>query len=151
MGLDMYLNKQYYVQNREHTPDNKRFAITILRGGKPSPIPTDKITYVITEELYWHKANAIHKWFVDHVQDGKDDCGHYGVSKDQLRDLLNTVKQVLAHQKLANELLPTQSGFFFGGTDYDTYYYNDLKYTEQGLERVLTTPNDGYFEYQSSW
>ena len=23
----------------------------------------------------WRKANAIHKWFVDNVQDGVDDCG----------------------------------------------------------------------------
>jgi hypothetical protein len=22
---------------------------------------------------YWRKANAIHRWFVEHVQDGNDD------------------------------------------------------------------------------
>lgn len=30
-------------------------------------------------------------------------------------------------EELAASLLPTQSGFFFGGTDYDDWYFNDVK------------------------
>lgn len=45
--------------------------------------------------MYWRKENAIHKWFVDNVQDGVDDCGDYEVSVEQLRTLMDTCKKVI--------------------------------------------------------
>lgn len=89
MGLDMYLRKHYYVKNWEHTEPKDRFDISIKQGGKKSAIPTDKIVYIITEAMYWRKANAIHKWFVDNVQGGEDDCGEYYVDPEQLKQLLD--------------------------------------------------------------
>lgn len=183
MGLDMYLHKNYYVKNWDHMKDGEKHAITILKGGEPSSIPTDKINSIQTEEMYWRKANAIHAWFVHNVQEGNDDCGDYYVSREQLQKLLDTVTKVLEASKLikgkiqngssfkngqetpimedgefiedptvAGKLLPTQSGFFFGGTDYDQYYYQDLEYTKSELERILANPDDGgNFEYHSSW
>jgi hypothetical protein len=50
---------------------------------------------------------------------------------------------------VAQELLPTQSGFFFGSTDYDQHYIADLKYTKKRLEEILK--EDGDYYYQSSW
>jgi len=44
---------------------------------------------------YWRKANAIHKWFVDNVQNGEDDCQRYDVTPAQLTELLVTVNTVL--------------------------------------------------------
>lgn len=54
--------------------------------------------------------------------------------------------------KLAKELLPTEDGFFFGGTDYDDWYIENLKNTVKILEEVLAEPDNGqYFEYEASW
>ena len=50
----------------------------------------------------WRKANQIHKWFVDHVQDGKDDCGCYDVEVEQLQQLLGIVNKVLDSTTLVN-------------------------------------------------
>ena len=52
----------------------------------------------IKEEVgYWRKANQIHKWFVDHVQDGEDDCDyHHECTKEVLEELLATCEKVLA-------------------------------------------------------
>lgn len=151
MGLDMYLHKNYYVKNWEHMTIDERFSVTVLKGGNPSEIPTDRICNIQTEELYWRKANAIHAWFVSNVQEGNDDCGSYYVSHEQLKTLLDITGIVLLDHGRAEELLPTQSGFFFGGTDYDTEYFNDLKYTKEGLERILKSNDNGSFEYHSSW
>ena len=132
----------------------------------------------------WRKANHIHKWFVDNVQDGEDDCGTYEVTREQLEDLLDICKRVIDGSKLvkgqikngqtikngqwediyedgeyikdstiARKLLPTTSGFFFGGTEYDQWYYRDVEYTVKVLEKLLTETN---FEheivmYSSSW
>lgn len=50
------------------------------------------------------------------------------------------------------ELAPT-SGFFFGGTEKDEYYYGDLEHTVDMLNSLLAgTQDEGYsFYYQASW
>ena len=45
-------------------------------------------------------------------------------------------------------LLPTQSGFFFGSTEIDDYYYQDLEETIRIINSL--NPNGDYY-YQSSW
>lgn len=45
---------------------------------------------------YWRKANQIHKWFVEHVQDGEDDCQYHNeCTKEILEELLDACKTVL--------------------------------------------------------
>lgn len=97
----------------------------------------------------WRKANAIHKWFVKHVQKGLDDCEEYQVTRDQLLALKNLCAQVLKTKN--TKLLPTQSGFFFGGTDYDDYYWDQLKETIDMLGSVEKFDDSYTFYYQASW
>ena len=153
MGLDMYLTKKIYVgANYEHR--EVKGTIYLTTHGKEIPIDFNKVSYIEEECMYWRKANAIHKWFVDNVQGGEDNCGSYYVSKAQLKELLSTCKKVLRNKKLAPELLPTQSGFFFGGTDYDEYYFEDLKNTVDVLSKEDLSYEDGYdieYRYSSSW
>jgi len=60
--------------------------------------------------------------------------------------------RVLADTSVAEEHLPTQSGFFFGGTDYDEWYWQQLEDTVKQLDRVLENVPEGVdLEYQSSW
>ena len=101
----------------------------------------------------WRKANAIHKWFVDNVQDGVDDCGDYKVTKEHLIQLYNICSDILIDHKLAESLLPTQSGFFFGNTDYDDWYYNDLAETVRIIDEILEYKSYCLDElyYSSSW
>ena len=49
---------------------------------------------------YWRKANAVHKYFVDNVAGGVDNCEHAMVSKEMLEDLLDRAKRVKAASKL---------------------------------------------------
>lgn len=104
------------------------------------------------EVIYWRKANAIHQWFVDNVQNGNDDCGRYEVTIPQLRDLLEVCEEVIRVPDLAEELLPTQSGFIFGSTDYDEWYFDNVKETHDCLSEVVKkTPLEATFIYWSSW
>lgn len=104
----------------------------------------------MTEIGYWRKANAIHKWFVDNVQDGIDDCKNYFVDPSQLEELRELCQEVLDNHEKAKELLPTQSGFFFGPTEYDEWYFNDLRDTIEIIDWALDQ-NFSYFSYDSSW
>jgi hypothetical protein len=158
MGLDMYLSRKFYVKNWDFTETKDKFSIIITQGKEPSTIPIDKITTITTEEMYWRKSNAIHKWFVTNVQDGNDDCNEYFVPKEQLRELLSLIDRVVKDHSLAPELLPTSEGFFFGDNSYDDYYFSDLEDTHKTLYVLLlddkikqNNMKDGEFYYQSSW
>lgn len=134
---------------------------------------------------YWRKANQIHLWFINHVQDGEDDCNYHNeCTKEILEELLDTCHKVLEscvmiygkvkngdrfvngkwepiyengmtviNSSVAEELLPSCDGFFFGGTNYDQWYVDDITNTIEILEKVLATTD---FEtqaiyYVSSW
>lgn len=57
--------------------------------------------------------------------------------------------QTIKDSSVAERLLPTGSGFFFGSTDYDQYYVDDLEETKKILEVALA--EDGEYYYQASW
>ena len=147
MGLDMYLSKRTYIgANYEHNAVTG--TIDIFRRGEHVNIDLHKVTYIYEEVAYWRKANHIHRWFVENVQNGEDDCREYEVSGKQLKELIKLCRKVLRNKSKADELLPTQSGFFFGGTDYDEYYFEDIKNTIKMLKDIK---EDEDYEYCASW
>jgi len=183
MGLDMRLEKRNYVKNWSHMAPEEVHEITVKKGGEPRPdIKPSRISYITEEVAYWRKANHIHKWFVDNVQDGVDDCKDYYVDSSQLEELRDVCKQVLDASKLvegkikngysfedgkktpimedgkyiedatvAHKLLPTAEGFFFGSTDYDEYYLQDIKFTYETLDALLKEGGYCDYYYNSSW
>jgi hypothetical protein len=85
----------------------KRYALP-ERDGSLS-FGDDKVRVTVTPEFpteirevigYWHKANAIHGWFVDYVQEGNDDQEEYEVTRAQLETLRAVVLDVLASSQL---------------------------------------------------
>jgi hypothetical protein len=155
MGLDMYLTKKYYIGGQyEHR--NVKGTIEIETDGVKIPIALKEIEYIECYAAQWRKANQIHQWFVDNVQRGEDDCKKYDVSREQLKELLDLCIQIKENPELEHELLPTQEGFFFGGTDYDECYFADINETIEQLSKFDLTEN-GYenehceYYYQSSW
>ncbi len=111
-------------------------------------------SHIIEQVGYWRKANAIHKWFVENIQDGIDDCSyHREVTQGDLEELRDICHEILCNPDVADDRLPTQSGFFFGGTQYDEWYIQDLETTIDIIDAVLKTTD---FEtemiyYVSSW
>jgi hypothetical protein len=150
MGLDMYLNKHTYVKHWEHNGDNN-YEVKVTKAGNPTNIDPKKVKYIIEEAGYWRKANQIHNWFVENIQKGNDDCGDYYVGTDDLEKLLDACEKVKADHSLADTLLPSASGFFFGGTEYDEWYYKDIDNTIEILKEALADESDSSYYYSSSW
>ena len=150
MGLDMYLEKRTYVRQWEHQTPEEQYKVEVTKGGESVKIDPKRVTYVIEEIGYWRKQNQIHQWFVENVQNGVDNCGEYCVSKGQLEDLLEICKKILNDNSLAEELLPTASGFFFGGTEYDEWYFDGIYNTFEILKEALSDTTADYY-YSSSW
>jgi hypothetical protein len=145
MGLDMYLNARQFTSKEYFRPELYNKLV------QEAPFALDHATLEINV-AYWRKANHIHKWFVDHVQKGVDDCREYSVSRDQLQLLVDTCKLVLMQKEEAPNLLPVQEGFFFGSYEYDEWYFENTKDTIDQLDKILTEyPEQWDFIYSSSW
>lgn len=147
----MYLNKKIYV-GANYAHNEVTGEINLKRRNKPVKVQLKRISEIVENVAYWRKSNAIHKWFVDNVQKGEDDCGEYYVSEEQMKALIAACKTVLSDHSKAHDVLPTRSGFFFGGTDYDEWYFKGLEQTIEQLEPLLAKEeqNGGYY-YSSSW
>jgi hypothetical protein len=125
------------------------------------------------ELMYWRKANQIHNWFVQNCQNGVDDCGRYAITVADLMKLKELCEKILtmtekrkamrytsfcAREKeevdvlcltpegvaFAMEHLPSRSGFFFGGTEYDDWYVWALENTVEQINDTLDTLNCDY-------
>lgn len=147
MGLDMYLYAEKFVSNMEYRNEQDKFNAIV------SALEAQEFTmgHVIAEVevAYWRKANAIHAWFVG---EREDDCSPIYVSREQLETLQDNCQQILKNPALAEELLPTQEGFFFGGTEYNDWYMDNIKETYDKLSVLLATIPEGWtFKYQASW
>ena len=91
------------------------------------------------EIAYWRKANQIRQWFVNHIEefDVGDNGDYYQVTKKLLMELIDDCQTVLDDHNKASEIMPSSSGFFFGSTDYDEWYYKDLENTIERCSRVI--------------
>ena len=183
MGLDMYLEASFstraYIQPTEQQYADMREGkeVTVKRspeledaltaiGFKDAPIDHayNHFQYVFPI-ITWRKANAIHKFFVDEVQKGNDNCERHYVPRKTLQELLDRITTILdiktpvAREMKAEELLPTDiEGCFFGTKEYDDWYYKYLKNTKKTLEKVFEYEENAEagkcfdnFYYQSSW
>ncbi len=151
MGLDMYLTAKRYLSKYNPEDAKLRELVSAIDFGF-----SGEVEQVSFEAMYWRKANAIHRWFVNEIQDGVDNCAEYNVGEESLAKLRDICKQVLADPSQADVLLPPQSGFFFGCTEVDEWYLEQLKYTVERLTEILELPEvkDGRninFYYSSSW
>jgi hypothetical protein len=159
MGLDMYLEARRFVSGYNHSgEEEKELFRQIVDAVDMSDINDERFATVNVNVAYWRKANAIHDWFVREVQNGEDDCKTYHVPREKLLELEEICRRVVqsGEPEVAAELLPTASGFFFGTTDYDEYYFEQVDWTAKRLAEVLTKLPDGGmrgvdFYYNSSW
>lgn len=157
MGLDMYLRLEETINsvnwNKEGDPSrNEIFDKLVNAIDANNLIDTNEFTsiHVQLPVGYWRKANQIHNWFVKWVGGGEDNCQAMYLGRSALDALRTSCTAVLADHSKAEELLPTGTGFFFGSTDYDEWYYEQLEHTIKIIDRCLAS-NKKYFEYQASW
>ena len=171
MGLDMYLTANEYVSRTKRddlmgdAPKQNELFVELSDRRKgwidQAGYQGISISYPVA---YWRKANAIHNWFVQNVQDDRDECQKSYVSSQNLRDLREACQAVLAvehrPETVVNDTavewgLAPKAGFFFGSLQYDEFYFEDLRYTVETINRL---ESKGVFdnawtdiEYQSSW
>jgi len=87
---------------------------------------------------YWRKVNSVHRWFINKLADGEDrNCDPLKATKDDLQEIVEICSEILKDHSKAKELLPTSGGFFFGGTEYDEDYFQELEDTIRQISEVI--------------
>ena len=127
MGLDQYLTRRKHVKSVDNEDCSR------------------------IEVMTWRKANMVQNFFEKHVE--VENCQDVEVSEALLEDLLIRCDKILKDKNLASILLPTTSGFFFGSTDYDEWYFDDLKETSEELTKILEhdLEDDEDYVYHCWW
>ena len=164
MGLDMYFyarkttyksfskwDKSSKVDETNYPEDLKTFSDYIYDRNFKS-VQTET-RYQIG---YFRKFNALHSYIVKTFADGIDNCQDIILYKEDVEQIKKVLDEVLnAHQQVekAKELLPTQSGFFFGGTDYDEFYFEDVKDAADLMQSFLDNFDFDKYQlvYRASW
>ena len=164
MGLDMYLYEHRYV-GVHHKVKQKYITVSkysIYSNNENEDVfkdgikyPTKNMAYVVYEVGYWRKAYWIHKWFVDNVQEGKDDCRYVQVPCAKLEELLNLCSSLVKHKYKQStiKLLPPGGGHFFGwSSEFWEEYWASLEYTCKVLTDAIARAEKGEaIFYSSSW
>jgi hypothetical protein len=149
MGLDMYLYKRKYVKNWEHTPEEDRHTVTVEHKGKVLT-QWDNPIYITKEVAYWRKFNALHGFIVEHFNNGKDDCSPIPLNLEDLKTIHNQLVKTIKENN--PELLPPTSGFFFGNTEVDDYYWSDISDAINTFVEIINMEDkDVIYEYHASW
>ena len=84
------------------------------------------------EVAYFRKVNFLIPFF-----GYEENCSNIEIDKYQVEYLIEACKEVLANHDKASFLLPTQEGFFFGSTDYDDLYFDDVQNVKEKFEEIL--------------
>lgn len=155
----MYLYAEKYISGYDYSTGEAKLSAPVKKLARQAGLRTSDLKFsdfgsvVIRITIgYWRKANAIHNWFVQNVQNGEDNCRPYYVDTEKLKELRAECQSALA-DKDNTDILPPTAGFFFGSTERDEYYYDDLKTTIEIIDNILN--NDRFkglnIYYRFSW
>jgi len=163
MGLDMYFYLNRY-DSRSKWDDEK-----LANDGEVSQVQYPKALKSLEDYIYdrnfmsveskyqvgyFRKFNALHAYIVDNFANGVDECQEIEIDETDLQKMLNDLVQVDNDHSKAEELLPTRSGFFFGGTEYDDWYFSDVKDAIKMIKLIMEVKANNkeyYLSYRASW
>ena len=151
MGLDMYIHKKVYCG--AHFEHNNIQTKVIVHKTKDDILSTIEIDNPVSsfeiQVAYWRKANAIHGWFCNNIGNQENISSEVYLPMEKIVELIAVCKEAIKlyeiHDdltdtdflKFANDNLPPMSGFFFGSTDIDEWYLQDLQDTVKQLEELI--------------
>lgn len=135
MGLDMYLYKEkseevayWRKANAIHAWFERNCADGELENCQNYDVSKDDLIKLMKDCQTVLKSSKLVEKEVPVRQ--------YDFDKKDYVEIKKTMK-VLDDPSVAEELLPTQSGFFFGSTIYSEGYVEDLEYTVKQITEIL--------------
>ena len=176
----MYLYRRRYVQDWDHAHDDARTKVTLTIGGKPVELMNpvyiiEQVGYWRKANAIhsWFVENV--QGGVDDCGTYDVEREHLVRLRDLCQEVINAAEMVDANVHVgtrytpdggvqdllergtvikdpafAHDHLPSTSGFFFGSTEYDQFYVENLKNTITICNAALEDSSSDC-EYHSSW
>lgn len=85
------------------------------------------------QEGYYRKFNALQNFFEEYHN--CENCEDIVLTLDILEDIEDRLLSVEEHPENAHNYFPTTSGFFYGSTDYDSWYFDYCKELQHDIKR----------------
>jgi hypothetical protein len=149
MGLDMYLRANLFVCGYPHSEERATYdAIIDASGLRAVASPDTPHADLKVMVAYWRKANAIHRWFVDNVQKGVDDCDEYYVTREKLTELRDTCQRVLDVAQIAGGQ-PVHAGTTWYSSGEQEEHFEIGRAILNGAEVAKILPSAGGFFFGS--
>jgi hypothetical protein len=159
MGLDIYFHKTKRTEWERFQNDTQAKSGNSSHDFEPEEIG------------YFRKVNFLMSFF-----DYDGNCEYKEISRERLQALRDACAEIakmkpvrieitrydyggtdevkdysLADKTRCAELLPTQSGFFFGNTEYDQWYFQEVKEVLIWVDRVLSDLADDEVVLMYCW
>ena len=153
MGLDMFLNKVKIEREevaywRKANAINKWFEDHCADGD----LENCKEYKVTKEQLIQLKETCEKVIKASKLVTGKVVSGEKYNSETKKFEPCYQIGKKVEDSSFAEELLPTSEGFFFGSTQYDEWYINDLEDTVSQINKILETVDfDEYDIMYHAW
>lgn len=113
-----------------------------------------EVESLFEEVAHWNKANQIHTWFANHIQDGEDNRKYYEVTKGKLRELLEVCKAVLDGSVVEQGQVSTGYGFDEAGNRIHHYAMGKVIANPRLAQHLLPTrsgPAFGSTDYDEDY
>ena len=175
MGLDIYFHKTAHTEWERYQKDLAAYE-NLPEDGKSMDNHPDNNFH--PEDIgYFRKVNFLMEFFhyegnCEYKEIGRDELERLRkVTKEivRMKPVVHRVKAVVlpgggglgpaeeeneyseADKRRCAEILPTQSGFFFGSTEYDTWYFHDVREVYNWVDEVLDNLADDEVVLMYCW
>lgn len=135
MGLDMYL----YTNSRKVCQEVNDMADE-WEGGYQAKHGI---------AIQWRKANAIHRWFVENIQEGDDDCKEYRVSVEDLCRLHDACVDVLESTELVEADI--QNGYVLEDGKMVPIMEKGQRLADPSVAKEVLPTKEGFFFGQTDY
>lgn len=148
MGLDMYLDRRIYFGN-QYRKDEEQVRVIAQEGSSDSvkklveSIDQTKVSEIVESACCWRKANAIHKWFVDRIENENWDGESVYFSEEQLKELIETCEQVIKGSKLVKGKV--QNGQRYEGGRWVPIMEEGMTIEDPTVAKELLPTEEGFF------
>lgn len=98
------------------------------------------------EIAYFRKVNLLLSFF-----NYEENCSFKEIDKTDIETLIENCNEVLKDNSKAELLLPTNGGFFFGNTDYNDFYFENIKEVRKTFKKIINKLNEDESIYMFCW
>ena len=105
------------------------------------------------KQYYYRKVNFLRGYFVENTElTDESNCENVDVPIECIKRLYLKCKEVLENKDSAQDELPVKGGFFFGGCEYDDWYFEDIENVKNDIKEILDKEKEiDYISYSDWW